>query len=173
MEKTLVIIKPDGVERNLIGKIIDYYEKADLKVTAMEMLSVSKELIDKHYPENEDYVRSIGEKAKNAGNPVDDVLEYGRNIVHQLKKYLTRGQVVKMILEGENAVKKTRDITGFTDPSQAEKGTLRSDLGIDSIAKANSEGRTTENLVHASGNPEEAEREIALWFTPYNPKDKL
>lgn len=164
MEKTLVIIKPDGVERNLIGKIISYYEKAGLKIKALEMVNVSKELIEKHYPETEEYCRSIGEKAKNAGNPVDDVVEYGRMIVNQLKKYLTRGPVVKMIIEGENAVQKVREITGFTDPLQAEKGTIRGDLGIDSIAKANSENRATENLIHASGNKEEAEKEISLWF---------
>jgi len=164
MERTLVVVKPDGVEKNLIGKIISYYEKGGLKVTSMEMCTVSEDLINKHYPEEENYVRSIGEKAKNAGNEVDDVVEYGRMIVHQLKKYLTRGPVVKMIIEGDDAIKKVRAITGFTDPSQAEKGTLRGDWGTDSIAKANTEGRATENLVHASGNPEEAEKEIALWF---------
>jgi nucleoside-diphosphate kinase len=70
-----------------------------------------------------------------------------------------------MVLEGEGeAIALARKVTGFTDPTQADKGTIRGDLGNDSIAKANSEGRPTKNLIHASGNPEEAAKEIALWF---------
>ena len=164
MEKTFVIIKPDGVERNLIGEIIKRYEEAGLKITSMDMTTVSPEIISKHYVENEDYLRSIGEKAKNAGAQVDNIIEYGRGIVIGLKKYLSRGPIVKMIIEGDDAVSQVRKITGFTDPTLADKGTIRGDLGTDSIKKANEEGRPTENLIHASGNLEEANSEIELWF---------
>lgn len=164
MERTLVVIKPDGVKRNLIGSIIKYYEEAGLKITKMEMTSLTKDFVAKHYPMDDDYCLSIGQKAKDAGNDVGDILKYGRHIVETLQDYLTEGPVVKMIIEGEDAIKEVRRVTGFTDPSQADKGTIRGDLGEDSIAKANDEGRSTKNLVHASGNPEEAEQEITLWF---------
>ena len=168
MEKTFVFIKPDGIERNLIGEIIKRYEEAGLKITTLEMTRPDQETIEKHYPEEKEYLRSIGEKAEGAGEKVDNPVEYGQMIVRNLKKYVTRGPIVKMILEGENAVSLVRKITGFTDPTKADKGTIRSDLGDDSIAKANREGRATENLIHASGNPEEAEKEIALWFGAKN-----
>lgn len=164
MERTLVIIKPDGVERNLVGEIINYYEKGGLKITALKMTTVSKDLIEKHYPEDEEYMTIIGKKAEKAGDKVDDYVEFGRMVVKSLRNYLSRGPVVPMILEGENAIKKTREITGYTDPTTADKGTLRAELGTDSILKSNQENRATENLVHASGNPEEAEAEIKLWF---------
>lgn len=163
-QKTLIIIKPDGVERNLIGKIISYYEEAGLKVIKLKMMSASRELIMKHYEENEDYMKAIGQKSRDAGNQVDDILEYGRMIVKSLRDYMTSGPVVPMILEGQDAIALARKITGFTDPTQAEKGTIRGDLGNDSIAKANGENRPTKNLIHASGTPDEAAKEISLWF---------
>ena len=164
MERTLVVIKPDGVQQGHIGKIIDYYEKNGLKVTKMEMTSLKKDFVAKHYLDTDEYCRSIGQKAKDAGEKVDNLVEYGRHIIKALKDYLTEGPVVKMVIEGENAIKEVRRITGFTDPTKADKGTIRGDHGTDSIATANSEGRATRNLVHASGNKEEAESEIALWF---------
>ncbi|MBI2593322.1 nucleoside-diphosphate kinase [Candidatus Daviesbacteria bacterium] len=163
-QQTLIIIKPDGVERNLIGKIISYYEEAGLKVIRLKMVQADRDLIMKHYEENEDYMRAIGQKSKDAGNQVRDTLEYGRMIVQSLRDYMTSGPVVPMVLEGDDAIARARKITGFTDPTQADKGTIRGDLGNDSIAKANSEGRPTKNLIHASGNGEEAEKEIELWF---------
>lgn len=164
IQQTLIIIKPDGVERNLIGKIISYYEEAGLKVLKIKIMTASKDLIMKHYVEDEGYMRSIGQKSKDAGNEVDDILEYGRIIVQSLRDYMTSGPVVPMVLEGEDAIALARKVTGFTDPTQADKGTIRGDYGQDSIARANSENRPTKNLIHASGNPEEAEKEIALWF---------
>jgi nucleoside-diphosphate kinase len=163
-QQTLIIIKPDGVERNLIGKIITYYENAGLKVVKLKMMLAERDLIMKHYEENEDYMRAIGQKSKDAGNEVDDILEYGRKIVQSLRDYMTAGPVVPMVLEGEDAIALARKVTGFTDPTQADKGTIRGDLGNDSIARANGEGRPTRNLIHASGNPEEAAKEISLWF---------
>lgn len=163
-QQTLIIIKPDGVERNLIGKIISYYEEAGLEVVKLKMMQAERDLIMKHYVEDEEYMRSIGQKSRDAGNKVENLLEYGRMIVQSLRDYMTSGPVVPMVLEGEDAIVLARKVTGFTDPTQADKGTIRGDLGQDSIAKANSEGRPTKNLIHASGNPEEAEKEISLWF---------
>lgn len=164
MQKTLVLIKPDGVKKNLIGEIISRYEKAGLRVVELKMLVVPMEIIEKHYPMDEDYVRLIGQKSVQAGEKVSDVLQQGRKVVGWLRNFITSGPLVAMVLEGEDAVAHVRKITGYTDPSQAEKGTIRGDLGTDSILKANREGRPVWNLIHASGTPEEAEKEIKLWF---------
>lgn len=163
-QKTLVLVKPDGVTRNLIGEIISRYEKAGLKVVDLKMVTASMDLAERHYTSDPDYIRTLGEKSVAAGDKVDDVMEQGRKIVTSMRKYLTSAPVVAMVLEGEDAVALVRKITGYTDPSSAEKGTIRGDLGQDSILKANKESRPVYNLVHASGNPEEAESEINLWF---------
>ncbi len=165
-EKTVIVVKPDGVQRNLVGEIIRRYEQGGLHVVALKMLSVSKAFIKKHYPEKKDYLLSLAEKGKKAGDPYasKDPKGYGMMIVTGMRKYMTEGPVVAMILEGENAIKRAREITGYTDPSAAEKGTIRSNFGQDSILEANKERRPVRNLIHASGNAEEAEHEIALWF---------
>lgn len=163
-QKTLVLLKPDAVARNLIGEIIKRYEDAGLKVVELKMMVAPLEIIDKHYPQNEAYLRLIGEKSVKAGENVADPVEMGRNVVSWLKKFITSGPIVAMVLEGEDAVLKVRKITGFTDPASADKGTIRGDLGTDSILKANAEKRPVWNLIHASGNPEEAEHEVNLWF---------
>lgn len=165
-ERTLVVIKPDGVQRNLAGEIIRRYENAGLRVVAMKMINVSEALIRKHYPEKNDYLLSLAEKGKKAGDPfaTKDPEGYGMMIVTGMRKYMTSGPVVAMILEGENAVKKAREVTGYTDPVAADKGTIRGDLGQDNILAANKENRPVRNLVHASGNLQEAEQEISLWF---------
>ena len=163
-EKTLVVIKPDGVQRSLVGRIIAYYEAAGLRITALKMLQVSQQLISRHYPEEDEYMISLGKKSEKAGDKILDYKEQGRMIVRGLRKYLTEGPVVAMIIEGEDATQKVRKITGYTDPASAEKGTIRGDLGVDNILKANSEKRSVRNLIHASGSMEEAGKEIGLWL---------
>lgn len=164
IQQTLVLIKPDGVKRNLIGEVISCFEKAGLKVIKLKMLIASQELAEKHYPADEDYLRSVGEKSQAAGDKVLDVLEQGRKIINSMRTFLISGQVVAAVLEGEDGIALARKVTGYTDPQSAEKGTIRGDLGQDSILEANKESRPVYNLVHASGNPEEAEKEINLWF---------
>lgn len=88
----------------------------------------------------------------------------GLEILEWLRKYVRRGPVIAIVFEGEDAVMKAREIAGYTDPDEAEKGTIRGDLGIDAVLTANKEGRAVENLVHIAGNVEDAEREIKLWF---------
>ncbi len=141
MERTLVLIKPDGVERNLIGEIIKRFEENGLKVANLRMLIPSREFVQTHYAVHKD-------------KPFFDVLV----------DYLAEKRVVAIVLEGEDAVSRVRKIVGATDPSKAEKGTIRGDLGNDSKEKADAEGRSIYNLVHASGTREEAEEEIKLWF---------
>lgn len=163
IQKTLVLIKPDGVVRNLIGDIVGRYEKAGLKVVNMRLLDAPAEVIDRHYPMDEDYLRSIGEKSQKAGEEVSDTVEQGRKVVTWLRTFITSGPIVAMVLEGEEAIPLVRKITGYTDPSTADKGSIRGDLGTDSILAANRDGRPVYNLIHASGNVQEAEFEISIW----------
>lgn len=163
IQKTLILIKPDGVSRNLVGDIINRYEKAGLVVKELRMLQAPSEVVDKHYPLDEDYLRSIGEKSVKAGEDVKDTVEQGRMVVGWLRDFINSGPIVAMVLEGEDAVVLARKVTGYTDPSEADKGSVRGDLGSDSILKANQEKRPVYNLIHASGNPEEAEFEIGIW----------
>lgn len=165
IQQTLILIKPDGVSRNLVGDIINRYEKAGLVVKQLRMLEAPPEVIDKHYPMDEDYLRSIGEKSVKAGENVTDTVEQGRKVVSWLRNFITSGPIVAMVLEGEDAVPKARKVTGYTDPSSAGEGTIRGDLGTDSILEANKEGRPVYNLIHASGNEQEAEFEIGIWKT--------
>jgi len=178
IEKTLVVIKPDGVERNLIGEILSRFEKSGLKIVAAKMVKVKKAFAKKHYTASDEQVVGMGNKTLQASREnnlydemikvfgTDDPKKIGIVLRNAMVKFLVSGPVFAVIFEGENAVKEVRRITGFTDPSKAEKGTIRGDLGQDAIIVANREKRATRNLVHASGSLEEADTEIALWFKP-------
>lgn len=164
LQSTLVLIKPDATEKNLIGEIISRYEEAGLKVVELKMLHAPSNIIEKHYPMDREYLESIGEKTIAAGQKVKSAYDQGKKVVTWLRSFISSGPIVAMVLEGEDAVSSVRKITGFTDPSTAQKGTIRSDLGTDSILVANKEERPVYNLIHASGSEEEAEKEIKLWF---------
>lgn len=161
-----MIIKPDGVQRNLVGEIIARFERHGLVISGLKMLRVSRDLIAKHYAEEDEYLISLGKKSEKAGDVVKDYRAQGLMIVEGLRKYLTEDPVVAMIVSGSDAIRRVREIAGYTDPSAAEKGTIRGDFGQDSILVANKEKRSVRNLLHASGNREEAEKEITLWFAP-------
>ncbi|MBI2674964.1 MAG: nucleoside-diphosphate kinase [Candidatus Aenigmarchaeota archaeon] len=162
IERTLVVVKPDGVERSLIGEIISRYERQGLKIKALKLFRADESLVKRHYPDG--LAKIIGEKSVKAGSKIENPEAHGKKILEQLRKFISSENVIAMVLEGENAIQRVRDITGYTDPAAAEKGTIRGDLGADSIAKANVEMRPVKNLVHASGTVEEAEKEIGLWF---------
>lgn len=167
LQQTLVLVKPDGVKRNLIGEIIKRFEDRGLKVLKLEMLNASEELLRKHYQlDNRDYIIGLGHVDTTGWTPqqIEEKYQKSYKVIESLQKFMMSGPIVKMILEGEDAVSLVREITGKTDPSMADKGSIRGDLGEDSFAKSDEEGRAVYNLVHASGNPEEAETEIKLWF---------
>lgn len=164
IEQTLVLIKPDGVKRSLIGEIISRYEKAGLRVVRLKMLTAPKKIVKKHYPSDEGYLISLGKKSASSDDQINNFLEQGQKIVNWLRAFIASGKVVAMVLEGEDGIALTRTVTGYTDPQSALKDTIRGDLGEDSILKANREGRPVYNLVHASGSKEEAQVEIELWF---------
>lgn len=164
LQQTLIIIKPDGVAGGFTDEIIKRYESAGLKVVKRKDMMAPLNIVEKHYPMDPDYLRSIGKKTIAAGQKVSSAEDQGRKVVTWLRKFITSGPIVALLLEGEDAVSVARKVAGFTDPQTAEKGTIRADLGTDSILKANKEERPVYNLLHASGSEEEAEKEIKLWF---------
>lgn len=164
VQRTLILIKPDAMQRNLADEIIKRYEAAGLKVVEKKEITAPLEIVEKHYPMDPDYLKLIGEKTIAAGQHVESAEEQGRKVVTWLRKFITSGPIMALVLEGEDAVALARKTTGFTDPATAEKGTVRGDLGTDNILDANREERPVYNLIHASGSPEEAKKEIKLWF---------
>lgn len=170
------MIKPDAVQRRLIGAIIDRFEKAGLKLIAAKMVRPDLELARKHYPaERREFIEGMGNKTldsyKDGG--LDPMEDFGTDNPHAiglevhkwLADFLVSGPVIALVLEGEGAVAKIRDIAGHTIPAKADSGTIRGDYSDDSPIKANAEKRAIKNLVHASGDKQEAEFEINLWFT--------
>lgn len=169
-ERTLVILKPDTVKRGLVGEVVSRFERVGLTILAARLDTPSTEQFDRHY-QVEKLAPIIGQKSKDAGTDVgDDVAAYGRMVLGWNRDYMMSGPVLIMALEGENAIKRVRGLVGTTNPQNAAPGTIRGDLGQDSIAKANEEKRGTANLVHASDKSdgddpfEEANYELNLWF---------
>ena len=164
MQETLVILKPDALERNLVGVIIDRFEKAGLRIVDMRYYkSVNGEILKKHYPDS--MAESLGKKAQIVSPGITDAKSHGMKVLKRLRKYFTRNPVLAIRFRGIDAINLVRKVTGYTDPATAEKGTIRGDLGIDSIAKSTAERRACENLIHASGNLNEAKTELLLWFS--------
>lgn len=167
IQRTLVLIKPDGVKRNLIGEIIKRFEDRGLKVLKLDLLTADEALVREHYQlDNRDYIVGLGHVDTTGWSEeqIEEKYQKSFKIVEDLQKFLVSGSIVKILLEGEDAVAQVREITGKTDPSTSPKGSIRGDLGEDSFEKSNAEGRAVYNLIHASGTPEEAEREINIWF---------
>lgn len=169
-QRTLVLVKPDGVQRMLVGEIIRRFEQAGLKLVGLKLVWADRDLVEKHYRKDEEYLISIGEKTKagmeKLGIPTEQTpLEIGTFVRNQLGRFLAVGPVVAMVWQGTNAIGNVRQLVGSTDPILADVGTIRGDLTIDTIEMANYEVRSVRNLIHASGDPAEAAREITLWFT--------
>lgn len=171
-ERTLAVIKPDGVQRSLIGEIIKRYERSGLKLVGLKMLVPTPEFVRKHYMSNPEWLEKTGTKAiesykkKGKTPPSEDPRKIAGIVLDNLSKYLSSGPVIAMVWQGVNAVGIVRKITGGTEPLTSDIGTIRGDFVIDSYEISDTDGRAVRNLVHASGTPEEAKKEIALWFKP-------
>lgn len=131
VERTLVLVKPDGVERGLVGEVISRFERLGMRIVAMRMLRVDEELASRHYAEHVD-----------------------KPFYPELVAFITSGEVVAMVLEGEGAIGLVRKVMGPTNPVDAPPGTIRGDYGVE----------ITRNIVHGSDSPESAAQEIALFF---------
>lgn len=170
-EKTLVLLKPDAVQRNLIGEIISRFERVGLKIVALKLVQPTKELAYKHYVKNEAEIEALGcrsiEGKKKAGMEVnDDPKELGQFIVDKLIEFLLSAPVVALVLEGHQAIKITRKLVGSTEPLNSDVGTIRGDFTLDSYLIADAGNRAVRNLIHASANDFDAQYEIETWFSP-------
>lgn len=173
-ERTFVLIKPDSVQKGLIGEVISRFEQRDMKVVALQMFWPTREQIDEHYPKDEAWRTRLGGKTLKTYeqygiDPVsdlgtDDQLKIGDMVREWLIDYMTSAPLVRMVVQGVHAVDMVRKIAGPTLPYQADMGTIRGDFSADSPAVANAEKRAVMNLIHASETPEEAEHEIKHWF---------
>ncbi len=132
VERTLSMIKPDGVSRNLIGEVLRFFEKGGLRIVAMKMLRLTKEQAKEFY-----------------------IVHRDKPFYDELTDYMSSGPIVALVLEGENAIARCREIMGATDPAEAAEGTIRKTFAL-------SKG---ENTVHGSDSPESAAREIAFFFS--------
>lgn len=170
LERTLVVIKPDGLQRTLAGEIIKRYERLGLKLVGMKLLVPTATHIKTHYNLDPNWKRIVGEKSieayqkKGLTPPSMDPLVLGDKVIDALQKYMTSGPVVAMVWQGAHAVKIVRKVTGGTEPLTSDVGTIRGDFVVDSYQMADTDGRAVRNLIHASGSVEEANNEIKHWF---------
>ncbi|HHE45909.1 MAG TPA: nucleoside-diphosphate kinase [Candidatus Moranbacteria bacterium] len=171
-ERTLVIIKPDGVQRSLIGEIVKRYERVGLKMIALKMLIPTEKMAIKHYYEvgGDAWLEEVGRKAaasyekKGLKSPFATFKENGIAIMKANAKYLSSGPVIAIVWQGNQAVALVRKITGGTEPLSSDVGTIRGDYTLDTYQMADSDQRSVRNLIHASGAIEDAEKEIPIWF---------
>jgi len=168
-ERTFVLLKPDAVQRTLIGETIHRIERTGLKLVALKIMLPTREQAMEHYFKDDAWCEDKGTKTvatiKAQGKePAKSAVEYGRDIVIALADFVTSGPVVVMIWQGNEAVGVVRKLAGGTEPTTSDVGTIRGDFTIDSYRMANTDARAVRNLIHCSDKPEEAEREINIWF---------
>lgn len=148
VEKTLVLFKPDAIQRGVVGEILTRFERVGLKIVGTKMIAPDKEHYYKHYEEIGKMVSRRGEETFNI--TLDLMLE---------------GPVIAMVFEGVEAVSLVRKLVGTTEPKSAAPGTIRGDFSHMSFGFADSAKKGIPNLIHASGDPDEAEQEISHWFS--------
>jgi nucleoside-diphosphate kinase len=172
IEKTLILIKPDGVKRGLIGEIVIRFEKLGLKLVGLKMVHADKNFAVKHYPVTEDWYKKVGSNTLKDAEKyglgaketmgTEDPIEIGKKVHEWNVNFLTSGPLIAMVAEGVHAIETVRKIAGTTVPNTANPGTIRGDLATTSALHSNVKNRAIQNLVHTSGDKEEAEREIGL-----------
>ncbi|QQG39588.1 MAG: nucleoside-diphosphate kinase [Candidatus Aenigmatarchaeota archaeon] len=170
IERTLVLIKPDGVARGLIGECVKRFEQRGLKVVGMKMIRPDAKLVGDHYTDDLEWLTSVGRKTKvsyeKKGMKMDKPdVEIGRYVRKWLMDYLASGPVVALVLEGHHAVEIARKLCGDTEPRVALPGTIRGDLSVESYMIGDEKQRPVKNVVHASGSVKEAESEMKVWFS--------
>lgn len=169
-QRTFVIVKPDGVQRSLLGEILGRYERTGLKLVGLNFCLADEKKLWEHYNKDDAWFLKKGTKIaedKKANNlPVTkEPIEYGKDIIRQLVKYMSAGPVLMMVWEGNQAVAVIQKLTGTTEPATSDVGTIRGDLTLDSYEASAVDDRAVRNLIHCSDAPDQAEHEIALWFS--------
>lgn len=172
-EKTFVILKPDAVQRGLVGEIIKRIEQIGLKIVAMKMIVATTEQCEKHYNKDDAWFIKKGENiVKNRtelGRPVEkEAIEYGKDIIRRLAEFMTCSPVVVMVIEGNQAQAVVKRLVGSTEPSTADTGSIRGDYALDSYYLCDTDdSRAMRNIIHCTDPADgegAAEREIKVWF---------
>jgi nucleoside-diphosphate kinase len=171
---SVVLIKPDGVRKKVVGEIVNRFEKVGLKMIAAKLIWVSSTFAGKHYADDNSYHKSVGVKTfenyrKYGLDPKENLgttapVEIGRLVRKWNMEFISSGPVFAMLWQGPGAVEVIRKMAGFTFPFDAPPGTIRGDYALDSSFDANIQKRTAHNIIHASGSKKEAEFERKLWF---------
>jgi len=177
MKKTraLLILKPDAVQRGLMGTVVQRFERVGLTIIGLKFIWAKKEQIIAHYPETEDWFKKVGrrtlnnyaEKGLDAKEvfKTDDPLLIGKTVKNWLIEYLQESPLLLVVVEGYDTIEVVRKLSGHTIPLLAHPGTVRGDFSHDTIDLANEQNRPLRNLIHASDSKEDGEKEISLWFT--------
>lgn len=168
-EKTLIAIKPESIQRHLIGEFITKFERRGLKLIACKMASPTKEQVEEHYPDDESWYISSGTKTlenyKSKGiDPGMGPIDLAKRTRKRLVEHLTDRPILLMVWEGPHAVALGRKTAGATNPLIADMGSIRGDYSTESYELADDIERAIHTLVHASGTAQEAETEINIWF---------
>lgn len=168
-ERTFVILKTDAVQRGLMGEVIKRFEQAGLKIAAAKMVMPTEEKLLEHYNKDDEwYLKKgtmISEELKSAGKELTkEPIEYGKDIILTIVRYMTESPVMALVVEGVNSVATVTKLVGTTEPTSADVGTIRGDYCIDTYFHSTYEDRAVKNLIHCSDSVEEAEREMNLWF---------
>jgi nucleoside-diphosphate kinase len=172
-ERTFVILKPDSIQRGLVGEIIKRFEQIGLKIVAMKMVQADENLIFKHYNKDDAWYerkgKGIVENRQKLGKPVEkEAIEYGRDIIRKMVHYMAACPVVCLIIEGNQAQAVVKRLVGGTEPTTADTGTIRGDYALDSFFMCDVDGsRGLRNLIHCT-DPADGEQayfnEIKVWF---------
>ncbi len=173
-ERTFVILKPDAVQRGLVGEIIQRFERIGLKIVGMKMHMADEAKLWEHYHKEDEWFLNKGERIvenkKSLGHAIEkEPIEYGKDIIRVVVNYMRAGPVVSLVLEGNNAAAVVKRLVGGTEPATADTGTIRGDLALDSYYLCDTDGsRGLRNLIHCT-DPADGEgaqeREIGIWFT--------
>ena len=174
-ERTFVILKPDAVQRGLVGEIIQRFERIGLKIVALKMTQANEELIFKHYNKSDEWFQRKGQgivdnKTK-LGMPIEKpAIEYGKDIIRAMVHYISSSPVVCLVIEGNSAQAIVKRLVGGTEPTTADTGTIRGDFSLDSFFLCDVDGsRGLRNLIHCTDpadGPEAYTYEVGVWFSP-------
>jgi len=172
IEQTLVLIKPDGIQQKLIGRIITRFENAGLRIAGMKMIWPDEKKAKEHYPLDEEWSESAFRKSRETAEKNKEKFdfknhkEFGKFIQDGLVKFIQESPVIAIVVEAPHAIEVVRKMVGATEPRSAVPGTIRSDFAsIESYPNANKKERAVRNMVHASDSVSNARREISIWFS--------
>lgn len=176
IQQSLVLLKPDAVQRGIVGEIIHRFERMGLKIVGAKLIQIDEEFGARHYNHGEEWAKNVGERniqdCQDFGLDPEEIfgtwdpVEIGKMVDKWNAEFLSMGPVFAVVFEGPNAVQRIRDHVGKLFSVISPPGTIRGDYGLDSAYSGMKRKRTSYNMIHASGTPDEAKEEINLWFKP-------